>query len=519
MRWIARLGTVIPVVCIMQSAAARSNDLVVAPDTNRSFYTETHVLVEYNVDKTTRSIYVENDNFVLGDVFVPDGTHLYIRNSGVIDGTIYLGNDAQITQVIKNESDITLMDIDAGFTVLIVGDAALSFMDIMRVGMYADRVVLDNASVVLGNIGAPIARFRRRDPQIQLVGEVTVYLDDVMSMNGALLFSNVDGDGNVSVATGPLHPMYAAETYRVSGNIYLRVVRETDYRKFLDPDVGLFINEFRATYPDDKMVVAFDNAADMNALYNLMDDCARINPLVLMRPVRTLAMMNMDGVDVPNGDTLAVTARPFYVITDDATVRGADLSVRFGRDETYAVAGLHVGTLEYSDYLNDFGGIVFGANLRVHSDLDDYFVDVAAGIGGGAFDIEHVWTGDTATDNPIGITAFGRVDTGVRFKVTDAISVAPFVGMGGIGTWILSSDAGDVYGRAGTDVTVKYEMDGLRYDYALRVVGDTSGGVTAGLRMGAWSVWDDAGGDIEFMVRRDDVATSYRIGISARVGF
>jgi len=39
------------------------------------------------------------------------------------------------------------------------------------------------------------------------------------------------------------------------------------------------------------------------------------------------------------------------------------------------------------------------------------------------------------------------------------------------------------------------------------------------LRMGAWSVWDDAGGDIEFMVRRDDVATSYRIGVSARVGF
>ena len=178
-----------------------------------------------------------------------------------------------------------------------------------------------------------------------------------------------------------------------------------------------------------------------------------------------------------------------------------------------------MGTLEYSDYLNDFGGIVFGANLRVHSDLDDYFVDVAAGIGGGAFDIEHVWTGDTATDNPIGITAFGRVDTGVHFNVTDAISVAPFVGMGGTGTWILSSDAGDVFGRAGTDVGVTYEMDGLRYDYALRIVGDTSGGVTAGLRMGAWSVWDDAGGDIEFMVRRDDVATSYRIGVSARVGF
>jgi len=97
MRWIARLGTVIPVVCIMQSAAARSNDLVVAPDTNHSFYTATHVLVEYNVDKTTRSIYVENDNFVLGDVFVPDGTHLYIRNSGVIDGRSFL-SEAQLAK-------------------------------------------------------------------------------------------------------------------------------------------------------------------------------------------------------------------------------------------------------------------------------------------------------------------------------------------------------------------------------------------------------------------------------------
>ncbi len=519
MRLIHRLGTVIPLVCAIQSAAAGVDALTTEPGVKNSLYASSHVLVDNGADYSTGVTYYENDAFVFGDVYVPDGMHLYVRNSGVIDGTFYLGDGASITQVIKNESDITYLNIDSGFSVLVVGDSGLAFSDILRVGNFADRVILNNTSLVLGNGGDGVTVFRSFGPQIQLVGETTVRIDDVMAMDGAVLFRNVDGDGTVLVQSGALHPMYAVQTYRASGNIYMHVVRETDYRKFLDDRVGLYINEFRDVYPNDKMVAALDGATDMAQLHKLMDDCARLNPVVLMRPVRRMAMMEMDDISAGDGHGVDVGARPFWVLSGDGDMRGTNISMRLGRGNTFMAATLYAGTLNYSDYLNDFSGMFVGANVRLRTDLDAFFVDVVGGVTGAAFDITDVWTGHDVADDPWGLLFYGRADAGRRFNIGDRVYASPFVGMGADWTRILDDSDGILVGRAGMESGIGYEMDGLRYDYAIRAVADTSGAVMAGVRMGIWSGWDSAGGDLGVMVRRDEFTTSWQISASARVGF
>ncbi|MDE6570961.1 MAG: hypothetical protein K2L95_01950 [Alphaproteobacteria bacterium] len=503
----------------MQSAAAGVDTLTGAPDVKDSFYSVTHAVVDNNAGYSTNSVYVENDAFLFGDVYVPDGTHLYVRNSGVVDGTFYLGDGAQITQVIRNESDITYLDIDAGFTVLVTGDAGLEFSDILRVGYFADRVILNNTSITLSHPAAGPSLWRRRGPQIQLVGTVTVRIDDVMANDGAMLLGNVDGDGAVLVQSGALHPMYAAQTYRASGNIYMRVVRETDYRKFLDGDIGVYINEYRAVYPDDPMVTALDGATNMTQLHKLMADCARINPLVLMRPVRRLGLMAMDDVDAPGPSGISVAARPFWVLSGDGDMGGTNVSVRFRRPDMFAIANLYAGTLNYSDYLNDFSGIVFGGNMRAHMDLDTFFVDIAGGVGGGIFDINDVWSGHSVVDEPFGVAAHGRADAGMRFNIGNAAYISPFVGMGIDHAWILDSSDGEMFVRTGSEFGIGYELDGLWYDYGMRAIVDTTGAIMAGVRVGAWSKWDNAGGDLGVMIRHDDIATSWQISATARVGF
>ena len=362
-------------------------------------------------------IYVDNAATIInhgkihGDIIVADGTDVVIQNCGSITGEIIVGHDATLTQMITSADDLRQINVWGDYTIRVHGDENLNLADIQRIGAFANEIILDNATIVIdGPTG--IRLLRRRVPDIKLVGEITVDVDADMVTDGDILMSGVSGDGAVLVHVSGLDDLFTATTYNSSGNLYLNIIRETDYLKILDPRRGVFMNAMRDMMPDDKLVRAMDTAQSRDELEHLMARSVRFNPTNLMQVANIFNTFHLAAPDVADGFDI----RYDHIFNGHLNLPGLTigLGAKFG-PLSVGISG-YAALMDYADDLNEFSGTTLGGDIRAMMDFDIFWMRGVFGMSVTEFDVGPVLGADDIYINPRGRSSYAMIDAGIRMK-------------------------------------------------------------------------------------------------------
>ena len=85
---------------------------------------------------------------------------------------------------------------------------------------------------------------------------------------------------------------------------------------------------------------------------------------------------------------------------------------------------------------------------------------------------------------------------------------------------ILKSQETNGYVGIGSNAGFGFDLDGLRYDYAVRGIVRSDGGAGLALKFSVWSIADGIGGDIGAGLFNDDmVGLSYNVSLNAKFCF
>jgi tRNA pseudouridine-54 N-methylase len=479
----------------------------------------------------TETLSLENRGRIDCDIFINSGQQLYLQNSGDLQGLIITSEDSRLFQVVKSSSDLTRLSVsgNGSFALLLQDTESLSLAEIMRIAAGtptaagADEIILDNAKIILGvldavgvptEVAAPVLlRTRQIQPTLKLVGEVWIDIGD-MPLGESPILSNVSGDGAVNIIARSLESLWAAAPVRRDGNIYLRLARETDYQKVLgaDDQRGAFINSVRAANPENKTVRALDGALDMSGLRDVMSRSAMFNPIRLMRPVRVFdSFASAESFQEQNAE---FSAAPVYIFSDGMNLYAGRATANLQVENWLLSASGYAGAFYSSDEYDEFSGDFYGANLRGIWSGESLWSSVLLGFTSARFQTDEIYS---AGANPNGMEFYGNADIGAKFEL-GGIRLAPFVGVGASQASAAWQSESEIHLRAGGLVGITLgDIGSIRYDYELFAIAESNQTISAGVRIGAFSMADGAGGAFSYSVIRDESGLSHKL--SAEVVF
>ena len=458
---------------------------------------------------------ITNYGSITSNLNVCDYCNVRIENAGTYNAGAVLGTGATITQVIHNQNDITeLFGIGVGYDVEISDTSvALNWTNIVTNTGDASEYKLSSAKIRLDNI----AIF---NGPIVLSGTSYLYIDAGIDTD-TVLFSNVSGDGTILVADDNVDSLHLVQAYKDSNRIYLRLVRSGDYGRILNNDVGHFLNNLRATSPDDKLLKRLDNADSEQELKRIMSHSVRIHPIKMMNNIKTLySHKTAETMRIDHDDGFGIM--PEFLFSNNMQMFGIEpnVNIKLDDDLRMKIYG-HFSYLKYTDDINEYSGTSFGGGADIVYDLSsNNFVRAYGGVNYTVFNVGPVFNGLEKTENPGGWSGFVNTEIGHRFVVDNDYFISPYVLLGGDYMTMLNDTGFDVYGGAGADAGYKFNCDGLEYTYAVRGIASSNMNFGADVNVSVWSVMDAVGADFKFgMLHDSDFGLSYHISLNARFDF
>lgn len=481
-----------------------------------TFITDSAHLEFHNIN-IIQSVSITNAGVIDANINICDGCHVYIQNSGTINGAFNLGNRSEITQIIGANTDITYLGLNSHYNILVRGDDKISMSGLMSVAVSADKVILDDAVLVLDNLNLRNANFG--EPVFELVGDVVIHLDSVAMLNGRPILSNVSGNGTVSVHVRDENPLFVINVRSDDGKVYADMVRNTDYVKILNNNTGAYLNFLREVSPNDKLLTALDGATDMNKLNNIISRSAILNPINLMRPIRIFNSFELLNSGVCH-DESEISAAPIYIFSDDFNIYGANLGLSFAiTDNTSVSATGYAGMMNFVNDIDDFDANIYGGNFGISYKNDKIIFDALVGFTSAKFYSEPVFNGKRVVSNPTGTSKYVFGEIGRRFKITNDISVVPFVGFNADYSAVADLHELDLNAHVGSDIVLYARTGDISYKYGFRTRAATNGEISCAFHINFWSDADDAGGDVQVGTIHDDFGTTYNIRFGAKANF
>lgn len=174
----------------------------------------------------------------------------------------------------------------------------------------------------------------------------------------------------------------------------------------------------------------------------------------------------------------------------------------------------------FKNDVSDFKSDVYGGNLRFNYAVDD--VLFLRGIGGISFsniDCDNIKKGNSVVNNPTASGIYGGLDFGARFNFESGLYLSPFVGYDIRSEHVVDVNQHESFVHFGNDVGFKYFMDGVSYDYVLRVGINSQGYLDAGAGIGIWTVSDKIGGSVSFGILDTDFGWSGKVSANVKFAF
>lgn len=455
------------------------------------------------------TIFIENNGELNANIHVNAADDIYLRNSGVMNVSYNIGDDATVTQVVYSADDLT--DVGASFDILVEDANSLSVTDVVA---FADgrNITFKNSDLLFDGVGVDTAS------EIYFVGDNSIYIADLDSLSVGPILYGIDDAGTVTLESENISELFVLESYVKDGNLYGLVRRETDYMKVLGNGDGRgeFLNALRRINDNDRLISALDAADTREALGDIMRRSGRMNPINMMRDVREMHLMDMHNL---SGDVLnSISAR--FVFTDDADIYGTAFRLAGNITDSFSVSlNVFAGTGEHVSDTDEYMMYMISGAVDISYQGRRLMMRGKLGVGATQFDSGVVWNNGKIENNPIGISYYAMMDTGARFDVDENLFVTPFVGVMYDAAKIMNSSENNFAANIGADfgyVTRGYDVN---YEYFARVRVLGTGDVMATVRMGVISEFDAAGGAIEVSKIFGDVMSSYEIKANLNFAF
>ncbi|MDL2296163.1 hypothetical protein LJC18_05170 [Lachnospiraceae bacterium OttesenSCG-928-E19] len=512
----------IMVMCSLNTLALAGNTVVIDSvlggrkyEIDYNFITTTNAIIEVGYININKTVTAHNQGVITSEIRLCDTCDFYIRNSGTVTGQIYAGTGSEIIQIINNSNDINRIRVaGSSFSILVNNNDVVSLSDVMKISSGANKITFDNASLVMTNAYniIPDNISTKPDPKIEVIGNVTISINNLNNMNGVLLLSNVIGDGNIKIMAPDLDKLYRADTIFKNGNVYLDVNRETDYSRLIDPTRGNFINSLRQIDPMNPTIVAMDSAASVGGIYDVANKSVMLNPIKLNDPIKMYNRFETGGAK-PIIAPLISGVETNVIVGADTTMYSARGTLAYNFGDLKTSVSVYAGAFDYDDNLNEFSGNFYGGNLRAFYNDKFMWIDTTLGLTYANYKTGVIFDGKNATQNPDGISVYGVSDFGIKFDIDDEYYVSPFVGVLGEYDHVLNDSEMDYAGRAGMVAGFNSEIMGIKNDYQLFGTIQSNNVQSIGARFNFLSVVDGAGGSVSYALINNDYGINHKFAI------
>ena len=458
-----------------------------------------------------RSINLENHGEINTDIYVSDEYNLYVRNTGIFNANIVLGNGANLYQIISNAEQITQLNVNAEYDMIVDATDVLRLVDIANVAPSMGRVVLDNS--ILDINGAQVVY----GGNWQLGDEVIFKIDSLDDLYGRVILENVSGNGRVIFQTSQTDDMFVDVGRIENNNLVVDRVRETDYYKILKNDVGTFLNNIRLKNPEDRLLGRLDAAERWDEIHNALSKSVRFNPDLMIRSMRVLNTFNTFYNFGNNNSGINLDV----VLSDDFNARGINAGVDINwSDKLNFTLGVGAGRLDYASGVDEFAADYYTVNLGMDYVYDENLVVMGnLVLGKMDTDIDSVLYSGTVYSQPSVLGGNMRLDFGYRFNIYESGYLIPIIGGGTEMYSAESVDVSKVYAHAGFIAGYQYQMMGILYNLYTKIESTPDYGVAISGGLGFWSTYDRAGGYAEIAAMHAFDADSYKLSVGARMWF
>lgn len=457
------------------------------------------VFVEAPSLNVTKSMLLDNNGTIVGNINVCDDCVLDIKNSGVMDTTFTLGDNAKVNQIISDDMDIVSVDFDTEFDVVVrdySGDKTLA--DIVSVSGNANKINITDSTIVWNVKDIDISN-------IEIGKNVILDVGSANELIGVPLVNNLSDMSQVSVVAESDNPMFVPHAFINNNVLFVDLVRQTDYTQFMDYKFGNYINTLRENGDAGFLLEALDSAKSMNAIDEIMADSVRIAPIKMMDIVRVFNLFDSDVF----GDEIGASAS--YVSAGDVALYGG------GANASYRFSDLEIGTNVYlnlvdgADNYDEYSGKMFGGKIYAKYNIDNIILRAMIGGNITLFNLDNVFDGEKSVDNPRGKSGYGAMDFGVRLYDDNGIYAAGFFGLYHGRVSMLDNKVADTFGRISSEIGYTHEIMGVHYSYGLNLGITTDADLSFGIRAGYMSIIDMIGAHVSVGFIDNKIGRGYKI--------
>ena len=452
---------------------------------------------------------IENNGILNTDVFVNDGAILFIENHSGVNSVFDLGDGAQVVQLISDADDMSPINFNVPYSVLVDAANMLALTDVINFANGADKIILDDSVLDINGIAAGSVN------NIELRGDVFLVVDSVDDLSDVPFISGVSGTGRVHVISPQLNPLFTDVARLRGGDLYLERVRVQDYEKVFNNDMGRYLNALRLKNKNDKLLYALDSAKDIDSFYSVLRHSVRLNNKMLARPLRILNAFNRFESDgVTSADVWGVMSDEFYAYGIGAGVRenimsNLNVGIEFG-----------IGKVNYDGDYDVYAGDLFSADLSALWNLNDSIA--VRGIAGVLYqntDVGDVFYENRVYENPDVMMWDLKADIGYKLLLADSFYLDAYTGLNFNGYSVTGFVDNDFDLYSGVNLGYEFDAVGIRYDCHIgaNVNADSDIGVHGSI--GFMSDMDMVGGNVNFTaIHMFDVMT-YKLSLGVRFLF
>ena len=462
------------------------------------------------------SAVITNNGVINGNIDVCKGCDLYIKNAGIINADFNLPETSNIIQLIQNNSDINPIGAN-DFSVLVENVDKVSWFGIQNISAGADKIILHDSGLELTGKAARILN-SIKVPDIELHGDITIYLDENFVATDSPILSNISGDGIIRIEAESTNSLYRFQSYILNNSLYVDVGRDTDYFKILKNDTGKFLNYLRVENPNDKLLSSLDNAASITEINEIISDSVRLNPIKLMSSVRIFDLFILNEKE-PSESTFSIA--PLGVFGDSFSAFGMQLNAAFEliNDLNFGL-NIYTASFNNSDKYENYKSAVYGGNVHIAYFKDDVFIKGKVGGTIANFDIENLFDNGKIVESPSGFSFYSSADFGHKLDLKSNFIIAPFVRAVYDGAKIVNTYVDDLYAGVGADVVLEINDYDFVYKYGANLVVYTNQQIDAYVDIDVRSLADRAGGSFSVgIVRMAEGSVGYKIKLSANFDF
>ena len=324
-----------------------------------------------------------------------------------------------------------------------------------------------------------------------------------------VIVNNVSGDVVLDVEMPWLDSSQRVDKEKFGEQFKLKISPETN-------NDGL--EEIRKLNNNDKIFNEWDNATSDAEREYIKNNSYRFNHGILLRPIRVVNNFAVMG-NVNNKDDFGLGFKPMYIVSDKISNIGGRVYIGNSYNDFYFNIGLNLNRFEYVDDINEFSGVMYGTDVLLKQYFNKLWINGLLGFNLTDFKANYITSDNKIKKNPYGISWYSGFDTGYDFDLGNDFILTPIVGLSWQNYKVADVSDNEFYVRGGAELKYSFVTDGIKYEYGLDGSIASNGNLYSAVKVGFWSVTDEAGATLNVGMLKDDIDYNYQISLSAKMLF